>query len=145
MGLRALRSIFAAYAVAGSRLNQYNDIRSSEIVICGSTRMSRRNISGTKVRAGSGAGYPLMRVIVLLFFLILFAVVGSMLISQSRTFNRVYEKSQELSVLEREAIANNEYVINQKEKVGSDEYIEEIARDQLGLVKPGETVYQTGD
>lgn len=107
--------------------------------------MSRRNISGTKVRAGSGAGYPLMRVIVLLFFLILFAVVGSMLISQSRTFNRVYEKSQELSVLEREAIANNEYVINQKEKVGSDEYIEEIARDQLGLVKPGETVYQTGD
>jgi cell division protein DivIC len=107
--------------------------------------MTKKNISGTKVHAGNGGGYPLMRVIVLLFFLILFAVVGSMLVSQSRTYDRVFEKSQELSRLEREAIANNEEVKNQKEKIGSDEYIEEIARDQLGLVKSGETVYQTGE
>lgn len=107
--------------------------------------MSKKKIPGTKVHAGSGGGYPLMRVIVLLFFLILFAVVGSMLVSQSRTYDRVFEKSQELSELEREAIVNNEEVKSQKGKVGSDDYIEEIARDQLGLVKPGETVYKTGE
>jgi cell division protein FtsB len=107
--------------------------------------MTKKIIPGTKVHAGSGGGYPLMRVIVLLFFLILFAVVGSMLVSQSRTFDRVHDKSQELSRLEREALANNDEVKTQQGKIGSDEYIEEIARDQLGLVKSGETVYQTGE
>jgi len=107
--------------------------------------MAKKKIPSTKVHAGGGGGYPLMRVIVLLFFLILFAVVGSMLVSQSRTYDRVFEKSQELSRLEREAIANNEEVKTQKGKVGSDEYIEELARDQLGLVKSGEIVYQTGE
>ncbi len=107
--------------------------------------MSKKNISSVKVHAGSGGGYPLMRVIVLLFFLILFAVVGSMLVSQSRTYDRVYNKSQELARLEREALANNDEVKTQQGKIGSDEYIEEIARDQLGLVRSGETVYQTGE
>lgn len=30
---------------------------------------------------------------------------------------------------------------NQKEKVNSDEYVEKIAREKLGMVKPGEKIY----
>lgn len=145
MCLGDLGGIFAPGGIDAGRLNQYNGIRFGKCQVQESRLMSKKNISSTKVHAGSGGGYPLMRVIVLLFFLILFAVVGSMLVSQSRTYDRVYNKSQELARLEREAIANNDEVKTQQGKIGSDEYIEEIARDQLGLVKSGETVYQTGE
>ncbi|NLW88218.1 MAG: septum formation initiator family protein [Clostridiaceae bacterium] len=90
-------------------------------------------------------GYPLARVIVVVFFLILFAVVGSMLIRQNDMYQRVADRSVELERSEREAIAENESAKDLKKKVGSDDHIEQIARDQLGLVKPGETIYQTGD
>ena len=34
-----------------------------------------------------------------------------------------------------------EYYKNQNENISSDEYIESVAREKLGLVKPYETVY----
>ena len=87
----------------------------------------------------------MVRVIVVLFFLVLIAVVGSMLMSQNLTYQRVADRAEELAEIEREAVEDNEEAQDMEDKVGSDEYIEQMARDQLGLVKPGETVYQTGD
>lgn len=101
------------------------------------TSAKTRDISG----GFRGGGYPIARVIVVVFFLVLIAVVGSMLIRQNTVYDRVSARSEELIQMEREAIAENEQANNMKSLVGSDEYIEQIARDQLGLVKPGETIY----
>ena len=106
-----------------------------------SSRSKTRPISG----GYRGSGHTLARVIVVLFFLILIAVVGSMLLRQNATYQRVAERADELVLLEREAVAENAQANGIKSMVGSDEYIERVARDQLGLVKPGETVYQTED
>jgi cell division protein DivIC len=84
-----------------------------------------------------------VRVVVVLFFLILITVVGTMLINQNRTYQRIAEKAAILAEQERAAAADNEEIKVQKEKVGSDEYYEKVARDQLGLVRSGETIYQT--
>ncbi len=103
--------------------------------------------SGTKTHgypANFGRSrYPVARVIVTVLFLILIAIVGSMLLRQNDTYERVAARADELVRLEREAIAENEYANGLKNMVGSDDYIEQVARDQLGLVKPGETVYKT--
>lgn len=103
--------------------------------------------SKTQYISGSyrGSGYPIVRILVVLFFMILIAVVGSMLIRQNDMYQRVAERSEELTQLEREAEAENEQAKGLKSMVGSDEYIEQVARDQLGLVKPGETLYQAED
>ncbi|MBN1891313.1 MAG: septum formation initiator family protein [Clostridiales bacterium] len=104
-------------------------------------RSKTQNISG----GFRGSGYPLARVIVVLFFLILFAVVGSMLLRQDATYRRIDARAEELLQLEREVLAENELANDMRSMVGSDEYIEQVARDQLGLVKPGETIYQIED
>jgi cell division protein FtsB len=90
-----------------------------------------------------GSRYPIARVIVVVGILILIAVVGSMLLRQNTTYQRVASRADELVQLEREAVAENEQANGLKSIVGSDEYIEQVARDQLGLVKPGETVYKS--
>ncbi|MDD4095937.1 MAG: septum formation initiator family protein [Oscillospiraceae bacterium] len=103
------------------------------------SRTKARNIPG----GFHGSRYPIARVIVAVFFLILIAVVGSMLLRQNATYQRVAERADELVQLEREAVAENDQANGLKSIVGSDEYIEQVARDQLGLVKPGETVYKS--
>lgn len=87
----------------------------------------------------------LLRIGVMLLFLLLFVVVGSMLINQERTQQRVQQKAKELADMERIAQAEYEQIQKLKERAESDEFIEEIAREQLGLVNTQETVYHTGD
>ncbi|HHT77185.1 MAG TPA: hypothetical protein GXZ67_04785 [Clostridiaceae bacterium] len=88
-------------------------------------------------------GYPLVRIVVMLVFLLLFVVVGSMLLNQKKAYDRVFEKTQNLEQLEKQAIAENENVRHMNDRIGSDDYIEEIAREKLGLVKTQETVFVT--
>jgi cell division protein FtsB len=50
------------------------------------------------------------------------------------------EMKQVEAMVEEEKALNQE-LKNQKEEVNSDQYIEKVAREKLGLVKPGEKVF----
>lgn len=103
------------------------------------TRSKNKRRNAVRVKGG----YPLVRILVMLVFLLLFVVVGSMLLNQKKAYDRVLEKNQNLDQLEKQAIAENENVRHMNDRIGSDDYIEEIAREKLGLVKTQETVFVT--
>jgi cell division protein FtsB len=84
-----------------------------------------------------------MRVIVVLFFIILFAVGASMYVSQNASLSRVTTKSDALAEKMAEASMENEDAKALKQKVGTDTFIEDMARNQLGMVKSGETIFKT--
>ncbi len=76
--------------------------------------------------------------------LILLGVVGYVgytLIAQQITFNK-YDK--EYAYYENKKVEEeyrNQDLLNEKDNINSDDYIEKIARDKLGLVMPNETIY----
>lgn len=76
--------------------------------------------------------------------LILLAVIGYVgytLITQQMTFNK-YDK--EYAYYENKYFQEqdrNTNLQNEKENINSDEYIEKVAREKLGLVMPNETIY----
>lgn len=86
-----------------------------------------------------------MRVIVILFFIILFAVGASMFINQNSAFARVTTRSDVLAEKEAAALQENEDARALQKKVGTDTFIEDMARNELGMVKSGETIFDTED
>ena len=107
--------------------------------------MADNKSTNKKKHSKSTGRNSLLRIAVVLIFLLLFVIVGSMLMNQARTHQRVADKSEELAELERIAQAEYEQIQKLKERAESDEFIEEIAREQLGLVNTQETVYDTGN
>src|SRR5665647_388452 len=93
--------------------------------------------------SGSDSGSSVMRVIVVLFFIILFAVGASMFISQNAVLSRVTTRADALADKQSEASLENEEVKALQKRIGSDVFIEDMARNQLGMVKPGEVVFET--
>ena len=88
-------------------------------------------------------GSSAMRVIAVLFFIILFAVGASMYVNQNSALARVTLRSETLADKKAEANMANEDAKALQKKVGTDAFIEEMARNQLGMVKSGETVFET--
>jgi len=91
----------------------------------------------------SEGGSSAMRVIAVLFFIILFAVGASMYVNQNSALTRVTLRSETLAEKKAEANMANEDAKTLQKKVGTDTFIEEMARNQLGMVKSGETVFET--
>jgi len=56
---------------------------------------------------------------------------------------RVTSRSNALAEKAAEASMENEDAKALQKKVGTDTFIEEMARNQLGMVKSGETVFET--
>ena len=105
-------------------------------------RRNRKETNKNKYRTGEG-GSSAMRVIAVLFFIILFAVGASMYINQNASLARVTSRSDVLAEKAAEASMENEDAKALQKKVGTDTFIEEMARNQLGMVKSGETVFET--
>jgi len=103
---------------------------------------NRKETNMDKYSTGEG-GSPAMRVIAVLFFIILFAVGASMYINQNASLARVTQRSDVLAEKAAEASMANEDAKALQKKVGTDTFIEEMARNQLGMVKSGETVFDT--
>ena len=59
-------------------------------------------------------------------------------------YPKIRSQEQQLSAINlrisKETVKRNQ-LIHQQQKMSSEEYIEEIAREKLGLLKPNETVY----
>ena len=103
---------------------------------------NRKETNKDKYNTGEG-GSSAMRVIVVLFFVILFAVGASMYINQNASLARVTMRSDVLAEKAAEASMANEDAKALQKKIGTDIFIEEMARNQLGMVKSGETVFDT--
>lgn len=57
---------------------------------------------------------------------------------------RIQNNKSELERKLDQAYARNGELLALQEKVDTDEYVEKVARDQLGMVKPDEVVFEDG-
>lgn len=74
--------------------------------------------------------------------LLVFAIYFSYVFAEQQSL--LYAKNTELKDAEakiKEEQAANEELKKQEEMISSEEYIEKIAREKLGMVKPGEKVF----
>lgn len=88
---------------------------------------------------------PVVHVIVLVFFVIVIALVAVRLNKESTMRARVDERTRELEIEASQASAEYAEVVEMSRKVGTDDYIEKVARESLGMVMPGETVFEPGE
>lgn len=86
---------------------------------------------------------PLWKVIVFIFFVIVFAMVLVRLNKDREMRARVEQRARDLEVAAAQASAEYADAVDRSRKAGSDDYVEEIARESLGMVMPGETVFET--
>ncbi len=82
------------------------------------------------------------RVIVFVFVVVLVALVVVRLNREREMRARVENRAKELQVMAAQASAEYQEAVEMSLKVGSDDYIEEVARESLGMVMPGETVFE---
>lgn len=76
--------------------------------------------------------------------LILLLVIGWVGISFSKGFVRNLRMRAEIASLDKEVDAlnlRNAQLLTELEQIHSPEYVEQVAREELGLVKPGEQLY----
>lgn len=79
---------------------------------------------------------------IMLFFMVLFLSVFSVcVVRQVRTYSVLkQEEAKILVAIQTEKDKNQEYQ-NNKRYFTSDAYVEKVAREQLGLIKPNEVLY----
>ncbi len=99
----------------------------------------------TKQSKRPDSGFSAIRICIFLFLVVLLGVGTTMLLGQQEAYNRVTLQAQALAEEEAEVMRDYNEVQELKLRIGSDEYIEEIARDQLGMVRPGEVIYKTSE
>lgn len=66
---------------------------------------------------------------------------GLTLFKQEAAFNKYDSEIEKYERLIEEEQLKNEQLVSTREKISSREYIEEIAREKLGLVMPNEIVF----
>ncbi len=88
---------------------------------------------------------PITRVIVFVFFVVLLALVVVRLNKEREMRARVESRAKELQAMAAEASAEYQEAVEMSLKVGSDDYIEQVARESLGMVMPGETVFDPNE
>lgn len=87
-------------------------------------------------------------VLVLVFIAVALIVAGELFLRQQEEMRRVSKRAQELQGRYEEVIEESRQLDRLLNQVRSTEQIEEQARNQLGMVRPGEIVYkdaQDGD
>lgn len=74
--------------------------------------------------------------------LITFFIYGIYTISEQQTeLNNIKKETEKYSALLEEASMEYEQLLEIKENINSDSYIEEVAREKLGLVMPYEIIF----
>jgi len=88
---------------------------------------------------------PITRVIIFVFALVLVALVVVRLNREREMRARVENRAKELQAMAAQASAEYQEAVEMSLKIGSDDYIEEVARESLGMVMPGETVFEPSE
>ena len=82
------------------------------------------------------------KVMLFVIFVIVFTLVAARFRKEKEMRTRVEKRVRELEAAA--AVASAEYADAEERsrRAGSDDYVEEIARESLGMIMPGETVYR---
>lgn len=67
-----------------------------------------------------------------------------MVVDQERQLIAIRRETENLRAREATLKAENERLYQEQQLLQTDKYIEKVAREELGLVKPGETPYLVG-
>lgn len=67
--------------------------------------------------------------------------VGYTLVSQQIIINRIRDQIGDVDRQNKKIEESNKYLNDQIEYAKSDEYKEKVAREKIGLIKPGEIIY----
>ena len=99
------------------------------------------NKKDKKKKKGRTSGKMMTKLLLGLMVLFLLAGAVGIYFTQEAQFARIQARAAELNVEVQKARENKQE--NQKlfEKSDTLEYIEKIAREELGMIKPGETVF----
>lgn len=103
----------------------------------------RRNPPKKKFKHHAAGSPSALRVVLILFFLLLIAVGATLYIDQNAQFARVAARADTLTDQAAAAEQGKDEALSKQAQIGSNEYIEGVARDQLGMVKTGETVFKS--
>ena len=85
------------------------------------------------------------RVTLFVFFVVVIAMVAIRLSKESEMRARVEKRSRELDIEAAQASAEYADTLERSRQNKSDDYVEEIARESLGMVMPGETVFSPNE
>ncbi|MDW7655624.1 MAG: septum formation initiator family protein [Bacillota bacterium] len=83
----------------------------------------------------------LIRIIIGMLLVIVLASALAIYFEQEKQMARIEQRKNELSAVLQEAAADLADLRELQQIVDSDAYIERIARDQLGMVRPNEIVF----
>ena len=84
---------------------------------------------------------PFDKTIVLFFMVLFFIAVTIGIASQLKIYGQYKQEAEEILVQIQEEQEKNAEYLREKEYYNSDDYIEKVARQQLGLVMPNEILY----
>ena len=105
--------------------------------------MSKKQKKQQKTKKATSSGGVFFRAVFLILFVITSVVCATMLINQNESKSRIEALSRTLDEQLEQATRENTKALSEKEKMGTMEYLEDYARDMLGMVKAGETIYIT--
>lgn len=95
-------------------------------------RHSRQAMNGNRI---------LVRIIIGMLLIVVLASAVAIYFEQEKQMDRIRQRKDELSGDLQEAAADLADLRELRQLAGSDAYIERIARDQLGMVRPHEVVF----
>jgi len=81
------------------------------------------------------------KILISLTVVFMLAAATAIYFEQEAHFDRMNEKNNELTEMAEAARLRKQEMDELLEKSGTLEYIEKIAREQLGMIKPGETIF----
>ena len=93
-----------------------------------------------KAHTDNKRNWSLRFLILGLCLLVLYAAM-SIYLRQEREFDRLALEAEELNLQLENTLRENKDIQELNALVGSSEYIERVARDQLGLVRPDEIIF----
>ena len=99
------------------------------------------NISDTVKKGFSHLSFFRILFIVILFIVLI--ICAKMHVDQRASRLRLEALARTLQDQQEMAEQENQRILSEQNRVNTDEYIEEYARDRMGMVKEGEIIYET--
>ena len=106
------------------------------------SRANKKKDAIPRKPSGKRSFFPILFLVLLV---IVSAVCAAMIVDQNLSLDRIEALSRILEEQEEQVKRENEEAVAEKNRIDTKEFAEEYARDRLGMVKAGETVYQAPD
>ena len=103
---------------------------------------TENNSYGNKIK-NSFSQISFFRILFLVSLFIVLIICAKMHVDQKASRLRLEAQARVLQEQEEMAIQENQRILSEQNRVHTDEYIEEYARDRMAMVKEGEIIFET--